>query len=601
MNIRGGFMGRLQREEADFSLSDLRKGSIPLIARYVRPYLGRVLLAVLLMLISTAASLAMPLLAKVAVDSYIIPGDYAGLTRVALAYLLLAVIFWPAAFGQGYLSGWVSHHVVYDIRKDMVRKLLRQSLKFHHRERVGQMMSRVTNDVNNVADFVSTSLINLFNDILTICAIVVVMALLDFRLTLVTLISVPVVVVSLGLLSKRMRRAYVHVQQEMAAVNTGVEQGVVGMKVTQSLSRESFNIQQFEMLSLRNMKANLRTAVLFAALFPIMTVSNMLSVALVIGYGGSLVAAGTMTVGVVIAFLGYVTRFFSPIRELSLVYNSLQAAAASLTRIREYLELEPEIPAVKVSRTSPSGFRGRVDFRRVTFAYEDEAVLRRVDLTVQAGESLALVGPTGAGKSTMALLLARLYEPQEGSIEIDGVALNEIDSKQLRQLVTVVPQESYLFPGTIRENIRYGDPDADDRAVEKATRLVRAHDFIVNLPRGYESQVGETGGMLSGGQKQLISLARALLADPMILVLDETTAHVDALTEDRLQQGMTELSKNRTTIIIAHRFSTLRKADSVAVMDSGRIIGHGSHQELMRDNPLYKKLYRKQWASAEDS
>lgn len=571
MNIRGGFMGRLQREEANFRISSLRKGSLRLIAHYMRPYLGRVLLAVLLMLLSTAASLAMPLMARIAVDSYIIPGDLKGLTILALAYLLLNAVFWPALYGQGYLSGWVSQRVVYDIRKDMVRNVLRRSIEFHRREKVGQVMSRITNDVNNVADFVSTSLIHFFNDILTVCGIIVVMALLDLRLTIVTMVSVPVVVVSFSFLARRMRHAYIHVQQEMAAVNTGVEQGVVGMKVTQSLSRESFNIEQFEMLSLRNMKANLRTAVLFASLFPVMTVSNMLSVALVIGYGGSLVAGGTMTIGVILAFLGYVNRFFGPVRELSLVYNSLQAAAASLTRIGEYLVGEPEIPEPDRPEEPDGGFKGRINVRDVTFSYGEEPVLRDIDLTVEPGGTLAVVGPTGAGKSTLALLLARIYDPDEGSIEIDGTDLRSISNEELRSLVTIVPQETYLFPDTIRENIRYGNPAATDAEVENATRLVQAHDFIKSLPHGYESQAGEAGGLLSGGQRQLIALARAVLADPLILVLDETTAHVDALTEQKLQEAMSEVSRGRTTVIIAHRFTTVRNADRMALMEEGSI------------------------------
>ncbi len=597
MNTRGGFMGRLQEEQASFRLTELRRGAIPLLIRYLRPYRCRLLLAALCMSVAAGAVLLMPLLSKIAVDDYIVPGDITGLTRVALLYLVLVAVFWPASYGQGYLSGWIGQRVVYDIRNDLVRAVLRQSLEFHQRERVGKIMSRITNDINAVADFASSGLINLVNDVLTVCGIVVVMTLLSVRLTLVTLLSVPVVLLSVGVLARKMRQAYTQVQEEIAAVNAGVEQGVAGMRVTQTLARESFSIEQFEALSLRNMKANLRTAVLFACMFPVMTVSNMLSVALVLGYGGTLVARGSLTLGVILAFLGYVSRVFGPLRELSLVANSMQAAAASLSRIQEYLETPPQIPAPRVPRKPPARIQGHIEFRGVTFAYEEEPALRDIDLTVQAGEILAVVGPTGAGKSTLALLLARLYQPQTGCVEIDGISVDALDPRILRDTVNLVPQDPYLFPDTVRENIRYGNPAADDEAVERAARRVHAHDFIERLPRGYDSDVGEAGVLLSGGQKQLVALARAMLADPVILVLDETTAHVDAITESTLQAGMRALARTRTMLIIAHRFSTVKQADRVVVLDAGRIAGYGTHAELTDSNPVYQRLYRKQWAS----
>ena len=597
MNIRGGFMGRMQSRDESFKVSEVSRGSVKMIAGFMKPYAGKMLLSVFFMLIVTGTSLAMPYLAKVAIDDYVALKDFAGLTVIVLVYFGLTGVFWPASYWQGYLSGWVGQRVVYDLRRALYHSVLRQSVGFHGRERVGQIMSRISNDTNAISEFASTSLINLVNDLITVCAIVVVMLLLSPRLALVTMISVPVVVVSMGFLAKKMRVAYTHVQQEIAAVNTGVEQGVSGMRVTQSLSRESFSIEQFELLSLRNMKANLRTAILFAALFPLMTVTNMLSTALVLGYGGTLVASESLTIGVMLAFLGYVTRFFGPLRELSMVFNSFQAAAASLSRIEEYMKIQPEIVEPTETTYPRLGFEGNVAFKNVSFAYDEEPVLLDIDLTVEAGTTVAVVGPTGAGKSTISLLLARLYEPQEGKIEIDGINLREIHSKELRSLVNVVPQEVYLFPGTIRENIRYGYLACGDEAVEMAARKAQAHAFIEKLPNGYDSDVGEGGMLLSGGQKQLVALARALLADPKILVMDETTAHVDAHTEHLLQAGMDELVRNRTTIIIAHRFSTLKRAESVVVIDNGRIAGSGTHDELLRSNQVYQRLYQKQWGS----
>jgi ABC-type multidrug transport system fused ATPase/permease subunit len=401
----------------------------------------------------------------------------------------------------------------------------------------------------------------------------------------------------MGYLGKQMRRAYQDVQQALADVNTGVEQGVAGMRVVQSLSRETFTVEQFESLSLRNMKANLRVGLLFAAVFPTMTITNMLGMALVVGYGGSLAARGAVTVGVLLAFLGYVYRFFGPLRELSLVYNTFQAAAASLDRIADYMLREPQVPEPARPQRPPHGFEGRIVFEGVTFGYDEEPVISNLNLRVGRGETIALVGATGAGKSTLAKLLARLYEVWGGAVRIDGVDVREIASTDLRGLVNIVPQDVFLFADSIRENIRYGNPTADEAAVEAAARRAQAHAFIAALPQGYETPVGELGAMLSGGQKQLIAFARALLADPKILVLDEATANVDAYTEALIQQAMDEIRRDRTTLIIAHRFSTLRKADRIVVVEDGRIVGQGSHDELIETNETYQRLYRRQWAA----
>jgi ATP-binding cassette subfamily B multidrug efflux pump len=596
MTIRGGFMTRMQGQEEAFRFSNLDRRALAMLWAYMRAYKGRLALALAATLTVTATTLAMPYLTKVAVDTTIAQGDLRGLALISLLYLALNGVYWLATYWQGYLSTWMGQHVVHAIRHDLYAHVLRQPVAFHEQERVGQISSRLTHDVNALAEVASSGALNLLNDLLALVGIVAIMAVLDVDLTLVTLASIPVVMLSMGYLGRQMRRAYQQVQQALAEVNTGVEQGVAGMRVVQSLSRESFTVEQFESLSLRNMKANLRVGLLFAAVFPTMTVTNMLGVALVLGYGGALVVQGATTIGVLLAFLGYVYRFFGPLRELSLVYNTFQAAAASLDRVADYLARRPAVAEPAQPERPAGGFRGRITFEHVTFGYREQAVLHEMDFAVEAGETIALVGPTGAGKSTLARLLARLYDVDEGAVQIDGVDVRQIGSADLRCLVTLVPQDVFLFAGTIRENIRYGDPQASDQEVEAAARRAQAHEFIVGLPRGYDGQVGELGATLSGGQRQLVAFARALLADPRILVLDEATANVDAHTEARIQQAMDEIRRGRTTVIIAHRFSTLRKADRIVVVEDGRIAGQGTHEHLVESNPTYQRLYRRQWA-----
>ena len=599
MNMRGGFLGRLQTREENYRLSDLDYRAIRLLWRYIAPHKGRLLLAGMAMLTVTSTSLLLPYLSKVAVDDYIDRRDAAGLALISLLYLGMSGFFWLASYWRGCLSGWVGQRVVHAIRGDLFHHAIRQSMAFHERERVGSVVSRLTNDVNALAECVTSGVLNLANDVLAMTGIVGIMLLFNMPLTLLTLLVVPVIVLSMSYLGRQMRRAYHQVQQELATVNAGVAQGVSGMRVIQSLSQESFTVEQFESLSLRNMRANLRVSLLFAAVFPTMTITNALGTALVLGYGGTLVASGTMTVGVLLAFLGYVNLFFGPLREMSLVYNTFQAAAAALDRISDYMNRPLEITEPVRPEQPEGGFRGEIAFRNVTFAYEDKPVIRGLNLHIDAGETMALVGESGAGKSTLAELLARLRDVQGGTLTIDGVQVRQIAFSDLRKLVTVVPQDVFLFAADIRENIVYGNPQASEAQVIQAAKQAQAHAFIETLPDGYDTQVGERGVLLSGGQKQLIAMARVLLADPRILILDEATANVDAYTEALIQQAMDEIRRNRTTLIIAHRFSTLRKADRIVVIENGRVVAQGLHDDLIESSPAYRRFYQRQWAEAQ--
>ncbi|MFW5689690.1 MAG: ABC transporter ATP-binding protein [Spirochaetota bacterium] len=593
-------MGRMQAEAEEFRLSDLDRRHIRTVLRYLAPHRGRIAAAVVAMLVVTASTLALPLAGKVAIDRFVAAGNLVGLSVVAGAMLALAGLQWFAGYWQSYLSGWVGQHVVYAIRTDLHRKVMHQSLRFFQRERVGQIMSRLTHDVNSLSEFVSTGAVSLLNDLLTLVGIIVVMVLLDWRLAITALVSVPVILYGTRVLGRKMRAAYAALRREVAAVNVGAEQGVAGMRVSQSLRREAAGVEQFEGLSLQNLQANLRTSFFFAMLFPLMSITNMLSTVLVLAYGSVLLTQGAVTVGVLYAFFGYVNRFFGPVREMSLVYNQLQGAAGALDRIGEYMEIDEELPAPESPRRPDDGWRGGVSARGVSFAYdEEEEVLRDISFDAEAGSTTAVVGASGAGKTTLALLLARLYDPRVGRILLDGIDLREIDPAELRRLVVFLPQEACLFPGTIRENIRYGDPDATDERVETAASESRAHEIIAALPHGYDTDVGEAGHLLSGGQRQLIALARVLVTDPRVLILDEPTAHVDVLTESLIQESMAGLAGGRTTFIIAHRFSTLKHAERVLLVDEGELRGVGNHDELLESNGTYRSLYEKQWAQTE--
>lgn len=596
MTIRGGFFYQVQdAEDSSLRLADLDRRALGLLAQYLRPWWGKLLLAGLAMLAATGASLLMPYLSKVAVDRFIAQGEPRGLALLALLYLLLSGVYWLGSYWQGYLAGWVGQHLVYAMRHDLYDHVLRQSMGFLSRQRVGQIVSRLSADVNVLSEAVSSGLLHLIGDLLTAIGVLMAMVLLDWRLTLAVLISLPVVVLSIRFLGGHMRSAYRQVRSAIAQVNTGVEQGVSGMRVVQSVAQESYTMEQFERLTLGSMQANLRVGMLFAAFFPALSITSMMGTVLVLLFGGLMVADGSLTLGTLLAFFAYVQLLFSPVRELSLVYQWFQSAAAALERVGDTLDRAPELQEPDQPSRPEGGFRGRIELDQVGFAYDGAPVLKDFSLQIAAGETVAVVGPTGAGKSTLAALLARLYDVQAGAITVDGVDLRQIAFRDLRRLVMVVPQDVHLFPGSIGENIRYGDPEADDQDVESASRRAQAHDFIKGLPEGYDTQVGEGGVLLSGGQRQLIAFARALLANPRVLILDEATANVDVATDALILEAMEEISQGRTTVIIAHRFSTLGQANRVVVMADGRIQGQGTHEELLRNHELYRRLYRRLW------
>ncbi|HDS03444.1 MAG TPA: ABC transporter ATP-binding protein [Firmicutes bacterium] len=593
--MRGGFGGRLQNDkEENYSLRHFNRKALKLLFRHLRPHWKTLTLASLAMLAVTFATLAAPYLSKIAVDDFILPGDLSGLNMILLLLLLVHGLFWLSSFLQTYLSGRIGHIIVAQVRKELYRHIIGMPMSFFKKRLTGELMSRITHDVNALSELISSGFIYFFNDLLTLAGIITIMICLKPSLALVSFLVIPFIFFSISLLGKQMRSAYRDVREKLARLNADVEENLSGIRLVQALNREAVNTGKFKTLSWQNLKANLKAVSYFALLFPTMNLSRVLGEVLVLTYGGWLVIRGNITLGIVIAFLGYVRQFFAPLADLSQVYNTYQGAAAALERIDEYLSLKPEIR----EKTNPvllkEERRGEISFQHIRFSYNGEEVIKDVHLHIPSCETLALVGPTGAGKTTLVNLLTRLYDVKEGSILIDSTDIRDLSLNSLRSLISVVPQNIFLFDTTVKENIRYGNPDATDEEVVTAAQQVNAHDFISRFPLGYETEVGEGGIRLSGGQKQLISFARALISRPDIIILDEATSSVDSYTELLIQQALTELLKGRTSLIIAHRFTTLERAHRIAVLNQGVIEAVGSHKTLMKENHLYKGLYQKQ-------
>ncbi len=465
---------------------------------------------------------------------------------------------------------------------------------FYDKRHVGRIMSRVTNDVETLNEFLTSGVEVAIGDIFILVGIVTVMLFMNAWLALMSFMVIPILLIVTMLLGKRVREAYRLTRKKISGVTANLAESISGMRVVQSFSREMANAQQFDRVNVENFQANIQAARTSALFFPVVDVIGSLGTCLVLWFGGTSVMNGSLTLGVLVAFMAYVTRFFIPIREISMLYNNVQSALAATERITEILDARSEVEEAK-DAVELQRIKGEIKFNNVSFGYEpDTFVLKDITLEIRENERIALVGPTGAGKTSLASLAARFYDPQKGSITVDGYDLRKFSLKSLRSQMGIVLQDPFLFTGSIRENIAYGRPDASEQEIVEAAKTVGAHDFVMNFEQGYDTNVGERGVRLSMGQRQLISFARALLADPRILILDEATSSVDAYTELLIQNAMKKLLEHRTTIIIAHRLSTVRSADKIVVIDDGKIVDTGTHEELMRHKGLYRKLYEMQ-------
>ena len=567
--------------------------------RYLSRYKSLVIVGLLCTLLSTLAIVASPWLIGTTTDRFIRQGNLTGLDIMAAIFIGNGLLGWLAGYWQRVAMARVSQGTLFAIRTDLFDHLQELSLSFFDHNEVGRIMSRVQNDVQQLQELLTFGIVGTIADLLTLIGIVAFMVAMDLRLSLITFAALPILIITMSFWQVRARSAFTKARRAIALVNAGLQENISGVRVVQSLSREELNSQLFDTVNEDNLQANLEAGRLSAAILPVIEIMVALAIAMTIVFGGSQVLSGSIEVGVLIAFTLYIQRFFEPIRDLTMQYSLLQRAMASGVRIFELLDTQPEIKDASDSVDLPE-MRGEVRFNNVSFSYVDGVeVLHGVNLEIKPGESVALVGQTGAGKSTIAGLLFRFYGVTSGSIEVDGIDIRRISRKSLARHMSIILQDPFLFSGTIKDNIRYGKLQATDDEIMAAASAVGAHQFISSLENGYDTEVHERGMNLSLGQRQLICFARAMLAEPKILILDEATASVDSQTEALIQGALRSLLKGRTSIIIAHRPSTIKNADRVIVLDDGRVVEEGTPQELFAGSSYYSRLYSLSFDSEE--
>jgi ABC-type multidrug transport system fused ATPase/permease subunit len=592
----GSYLTRQRGADVDDWSWRTTRRRLAVLQRLTRPYRGRTLLSVVSLLTATATALAPPYLAKYALDDAVQGRGGSRLVLVVVIFVAAGLANWGMTYVETYLTGWVGERILADLRNRLFSHLQRLSLGFYERNRAGVIISRLTNDVEAIDQLVTDGVTTLVQSTLTLIGTAVILFVLDWRLALATCAVVPLMSVSTVIFRRHSSRAYAAVRERLGLLTATLAEDIAGMRVVQAFTREQAAYDNFRAVAARYRESNMQTVVLNGIYFPFVDLVSTVALAVVLGYGGHLYFGGSLSLGTLFAFMLYVQNFFDPVQQLSQLYNTFLSAAAALDKIVGVLDQEPEVQDRQGATELPR-IAGHVRFEGVRFTYgRGDEVLHGLDLDVPAGTTVALVGHTGAGKSTIAKLLARFYEPTAGRITIDGVDLNDATQASLRRQLGVVPQEGFLFAGTVAENIAFGKPGAHAEEIVRAAQLVGAHDFLLRLEDGYETQLGERGSRLSLGQRQLVAFARALLADPRILILDEATSSVDIGSERRIEEALRVLLADRTAFVIAHRLSTIRDADLIVVLELGKIVEQGSHEELLARRGLYTSLYG-DWAA----
>lgn len=572
-----------------------RRAVIARIGRYALPHMRQITYALLAMIGSAIALATGPIIVGYAIDNHVLTGNFGALMWDLLLLLFVYALQYVGFRGQFYFGGTVGQEIMADLREEVFRKAQNLSLSYFDKNDAGDLMSRLVNDVDTLNQFLSQGAIQFFGGIIRMVIIAVAMLALDWRLASAVLIVVPMMILTSSFLSRMARSAFRKSRESLGDVSTELEEGISGVKVAQAFNRGEANAERFADLNRRNRDANVQAMGISAAFQPAMEALNALATAIVAGVGGYMALNAIITVGLLVSFLEFVRRFFFPVQQIAQLWVLLQSSLAGAERIFNLLDEPITLFDADDAGTMPQ-INGEIEFKDVHFSYDpDEPILKGVSFVANPGQTIAIVGPTGAGKTTIINLVSRFYDIDSGTVAIDGIDVRSITQDSLRQQIGVVLQDNFLFSGSVSDNIRYGRLDATDEEVEKAARTVGAHGFITGLKDGYDSELGERGGTLSQGQRQLISFARAVLADPRILILDEATSSVDTRTELVIQEALKKLLAGRTSIVIAHRLSTIRDADLVLVMDDGKIIERGDHDELMAIDGAYAKLHSRQF------